>query len=653
MGSGVRRSTLTLLGMVLLGSGLLVAQPPPEVPPFRRGDPVGEPPPVPSAEQPAENAPAARAPSAEPEVLGRGPIHEGYAQPGASAPKASPVVPKQPPQPINEVPPEEKPEGDNVVWVPGYWAWDEDRSDFLWVSGFWRVVPPGRKWVPGYWAEADGGWRWVSGLWADARQPELPYLAPPPENLDTGPSVPPPDEGYSYVPGIWMNRDDSWLWRPGFWCPPQPGWVYCPPRYCWTPRGCLFVSGFWDRPLEGRGVLFAPVAFSGGGCFAPGFAFTPRFCLGANGLLGSLWIGPGGGYAFGDFYGARHARLGFQPWLAYGPRQADPLYGYYRGINRGNPGWRAGLVNTYNGRTRGTLPAPARTLAAARQTPNAPSLLQPLSSYRNDTLRLTRGNDPTGGPRTNLGAAYRQASIDRQTAESRRPGATSRPAALSLAGVPDLPANAANRVRSSSLSPRATGSPVPSAGRSPVPSSARPREITNPSGRTPAPGEAIRGMNRPEGTPGRSSPYALSPSDLRRSRGEDPPARSSPPTFRGSRPDDRVPAPERAMRPRSEDDGAPLRFTPRSGSISRSVAPPPTPRPTVPTPTLPRYTPPSIPAPRAAPAVLPRAAPAAPSMPRFSAPAAPRFSAPSPPRGGRSSRGMAAPARPQPRTARR
>lgn len=33
------------------------------------------------------------------------------------------------------LPPDQKPEGDDVAWIPGYWAWDDERNDFLWVSG--------------------------------------------------------------------------------------------------------------------------------------------------------------------------------------------------------------------------------------------------------------------------------------------------------------------------------------------------------------------------------------------------------------------------------------------------------------------------------------------------------------------------------------
>src|SRR5580765_6760246 len=63
------------------------------------------------------------------EVQGRGVIHEGFAQPNNAKPEPGPIVPKQPPAPVPEEPAEQKPEGD-VQWVPGYWAWDNDKNDF-------------------------------------------------------------------------------------------------------------------------------------------------------------------------------------------------------------------------------------------------------------------------------------------------------------------------------------------------------------------------------------------------------------------------------------------------------------------------------------------------------------------------------------------
>jgi hypothetical protein len=75
------------------------------------------------------------------EVLARGPVHEAFAEPAIRGPRPTPLVPKAPPDAIDELPPDQKPEGDNIQWIPGYWAWDEERTDYLWVSGTWRAVP--------------------------------------------------------------------------------------------------------------------------------------------------------------------------------------------------------------------------------------------------------------------------------------------------------------------------------------------------------------------------------------------------------------------------------------------------------------------------------------------------------------------------------
>lgn len=84
------------------------------------------------------------------EVLTRGPVHEAFAGMVTFDPEPGIVTPKMPPAAIEELPPEQRPAGTNVAWIPGYWAWDDERADFLWVSGVWRELPPGRQWVPGY-----------------------------------------------------------------------------------------------------------------------------------------------------------------------------------------------------------------------------------------------------------------------------------------------------------------------------------------------------------------------------------------------------------------------------------------------------------------------------------------------------------------------
>jgi WXXGXW repeat (2 copies) len=394
MYSITRSTALMALLACLLAARVAPAQAP-AIPPFNRADTPGEPPQVPGTEG---------------EVQGRGPIHEGFAQPGSGVGRPAPTVPKQPPAPIPETPPDQRPAGDDVAWIPGYWGWDEDRRDFLWVSGFWRVLPAGRTWVPGYWAKTDDGYRWVSGLWEASAQAQVPYVPAPPESLDRGPSLPPPEAGCAYVPGTWLRDESRWLWRPGYYVAPRDGLVYSPSRYVWTPRGYLFAPGFWDRPLDSRGVLFAPVYF--GADFAPpaDWSYRPNFAVDIGVALGSLWVGPGANsYAFGDYYAPRYARAGYQSWLAYGPAARDPLYGYYRHANRDNPSWRGNLVDTHNGRLRGTISAPPSTFAAQGRVRDASlRTVTPLSSYRNRSLRMANVTPADRRDRANAASAPRR-----------------------------------------------------------------------------------------------------------------------------------------------------------------------------------------------------------------------------------------------------
>ena len=76
------------------------------------------------------------------QVLATGPIHEAFAEAVVADPEPGLIVKMEPPIQIEEVPPDQKPEGD-VQWIPGYWAWDDDKEDFIWISGIWRVTPAG------------------------------------------------------------------------------------------------------------------------------------------------------------------------------------------------------------------------------------------------------------------------------------------------------------------------------------------------------------------------------------------------------------------------------------------------------------------------------------------------------------------------------
>ena len=104
------------------------------------------------AQQPGNDVPGEQ-------VLTRGPVHEAFAGIVTFNPQPGVVVRKNPPALIEEMPPDEKPEGENVTWIPGYWAWDDERTDFVWVSGTWRALPPGRQWMAGYWGQTTQGMR--------------------------------------------------------------------------------------------------------------------------------------------------------------------------------------------------------------------------------------------------------------------------------------------------------------------------------------------------------------------------------------------------------------------------------------------------------------------------------------------------------------
>src|SRR4051812_26617500 len=69
------------------------------------------------------------------EVQTRGPVHEAFAQPNENQVEPPPAVNKQPPPPVPEEVPQDRPDGPNVQWIDGYWAWDAERNDYVWVTG--------------------------------------------------------------------------------------------------------------------------------------------------------------------------------------------------------------------------------------------------------------------------------------------------------------------------------------------------------------------------------------------------------------------------------------------------------------------------------------------------------------------------------------
>jgi hypothetical protein len=299
------------------------------------------------------------------EVLTRGPIHEAFAEPLTVNPIPNPIIHQKPPPAIEEIPPDQKPEGTNIQWIPGYYAWDETGNDYIWISGLWRAPPPGRQWMPGHWMAEGDGWQWISGYWAPDGQAEIDYLPQPPASIDMGPSAPAPDANSLYAPGIWVYQNNRYLWRPGFWYPANTNWFYSPARYSYTPAGYIFSDGYWDYPLQNRGLLFSPVRFSPNLWGTPGWNYQPRYAMAVQGLLGSLFVRPSfGRYYFGDYYGAGYNQQGFVPWFNYGLGRniPDPLYSSSRWNSRADTQWEGNLRNLYQSRLAGTAARPPVTL---------------------------------------------------------------------------------------------------------------------------------------------------------------------------------------------------------------------------------------------------------------------------------------------------
>ncbi len=186
------------------------------------------------------------------------------------------------------------------------------------------MPPPGRAWMPGHWRSVQGGYQWVAGFWSLAAQAHVDYLPPPPPPLDTVPS-PAPGPGLDYAPGCWVYGGTHYLWRPGFWHPHHPGWIWIPASYAWTPAGYVFVDGYWDHPLQFRGLLFAPVAFDRAMIARGSFGYTPAFVVRPEFLTHALFARPScRSYYFGDYFGPTYSRAGTFPgsitvWTAITP----------------------------------------------------------------------------------------------------------------------------------------------------------------------------------------------------------------------------------------------------------------------------------------------------------------------------------------------
>ena len=317
------------------------------------------------------------------QVLMRGPVHEAFAEPLLFNPESGVIVPIAPPGPIEEVPPEQRLEGDNVAWIPGYWAWDDEANNFLWISGIWRALQSDRQWVPGYWSRTDKGYLWISGYWDDAAVSEVEYLPEPPESLEVGPNVAAPSDNYIWAPGCWvwqkgwLLQPGRYLWRPGYWGIANPDWDWIHSHFVWTPRGWIFVDGYWDYPVFRRGILFAPVRFDTSAYTRRGFFYSPRIVIDLTSFSDQLFMRPRySHYYFGDYYSPDYYRAGFYPlFSAYSSRSGyDPIYARTRWDHRRDRDWDNRVQTEYRYRRDHEEARPPRTWAGWKKPGTSPAI---------------------------------------------------------------------------------------------------------------------------------------------------------------------------------------------------------------------------------------------------------------------------------------
>ena len=335
----------------------------------------------------------------------RGPVHEAFAEQFSTNPTPSEAIDKAPPEPINEEAPEFQPEGDNIQWIPGYWGWDVEAEDFVWVTGVWRALPPDQQWIPGYWTESAEGWQWISGFWTNSTNEELVYMPTPPESIDAGPSTPAPGDDYFWIPGNWQYNQNQYDWQAGFWSQGHDDWVWIPNRYVWTPSGCLYRDGYWDYAIQSRGTMFCPMTFRSG----YNQTFRPRYVVETGPLwLANLFVTPGfHHYCFGNYYPYRGNRAIF-PWVNYHQRTRgyDPLFSYYAYQNRNTNLIRQiarverQIANNPQYRARSTVAAQLRALDG-QQGPQA-----------NWALRAAQLNSLAADGDLNFDTPFRYAAVD-------------------------------------------------------------------------------------------------------------------------------------------------------------------------------------------------------------------------------------------------
>jgi hypothetical protein len=489
-------------------------------------------------------------------VLTRGPVHEAFAGIVTFNPEPGVVVTKAPPELIEEMPPAERPEGDDVTWIPGYWGWDDERGDFLWVSGTWRDLPPGREWMAGYWGQTSRGYQWTSGYWADASAQETTYLPPPPATVEVGPNIAAPSDDYGWTPGCWVWHQQRYAWTPGYWAQGRADWDWIPAHYVWTPRGYIYVGGYWDYTVERRGVLFAPVYFESSYYSHRGYHYSPSIVISLNVFSDHLFLRPNyHHYYFGDYYAPSYYQSGFYASFSFQSSHHgyDPFYSHQRWEHRRDRDWERRVTVSYEHRRDHEDARPPRTWAAQRNINPATAEsrenrvlvaapIEQVAKRKDSPMRFQPVAKEERQQMTQRGQEVQKSREQRRTLEARAdtatttPGKAIEPAKVKMPRSP-IVAKAANQSGRKQAPPEAQRAPQPDLKRQPKsePADRAPAvERSNPQSQPRGKPESVK-PSKPERNEVAPREKQVQPQAPPRAKESEPKApEQSPPDVRGS-----------------------------------------------------------------------------------------------------------------------
>ena len=187
-------------------------------------------------------------------------------------------------------------------------------------------------------------------------------------SVEQGPSSPAPSENCSWAPGYWSWHEASdagdarYVWSPGCWMPYNPDWLWVSPRYVSTSCGYLFVRGYWDYPIERRGILYAPIFC--GRVRQPNFVYCPSVCVSTTTLTSCLFVRPQcQSYCFGDYFDTRYSSSGIYPWYSFHNSRygCDPIYAHCAASHYRDREWSRTLHEEYRYRSEHPSARPLRT----------------------------------------------------------------------------------------------------------------------------------------------------------------------------------------------------------------------------------------------------------------------------------------------------